>query len=99
MSVSIAISDKIAHHLQHLNVEKLADPDEKVTYLLIAEYQRRLARYRLTDRELSRKYQMSFTTFEQAQVTKQKNYSWEVESDAMSWETAADGIETLEKQA
>ncbi len=98
MSVSIAISDNTAHHLRHLDLEKATDPNEKVKFLLIAEYQRRLAHYRLTDRKLSKEYKMDFAAFEQRQVTKQKNYGWRVESDAMAWETAIDGIATLEKQ-
>lgn len=98
MSINIAISENIADHLSHLEVAKANDPDEKVKFLLIGEYQRRLARYRLTDRKLRKKYQMDFMTFEQQQMTRQQNYSWDVESDAMAWETAIDGIATLEKK-
>lgn len=41
---------------------------------------------------------MSFEMFEQKQITQTLNYSWEVESDAMAWETAVDGIATLKNR-
>ena len=45
---------------------------------------RQLARYDLTDRQLSKKYGMSFSEFERRQVTKQMDYSWEAEFDAIA---------------
>ena len=41
---------------------------------------------------------MSFDEFEHHQVTQQHNYSWEVESDAMAWETAIEGSRTIQRQ-
>jgi hypothetical protein len=41
------------------------------------------------------KYQMSFAKFEHHQVTQLHDYSWEMESDAMAWETAIAGNRTL----
>ncbi|MBC8218285.1 MAG: hypothetical protein H8E73_07460 [Planctomycetes bacterium] len=72
------------------------DLDTKVRLLLEAEYLRRLAAYRRVDRTLSQKYGMTWQEFLDRRVTRQKGYTWEVESDAMSWETAVDGIETME---
>ena len=41
---------------------------------------------------------MDFEAFERQGVTKERDYSWEVESDAIAWETAVDGIRTMERQ-
>jgi hypothetical protein len=96
MSVTLTVSEEIARHLNQLLLgENLND---HLRRLLVAEYRRKLTRYNLTNRQLSQKYQMSFDEFEHHQVTQQHNYSWEVESDAMAWETAIDGSRTLQRQ-
>jgi hypothetical protein len=41
---------------------------------------------------------MSFEEFERQRVTEQRGYTWEVESDAIAWETAVDGLRTVQKQ-
>ena len=56
---------------------------------------RRLAHYVHIDRELSQKYGLTFLEFSAKYITRQAGYSWEVETDAMDWETAISGIETL----
>ncbi|MFQ5632828.1 MAG: hypothetical protein ACE5I1_29005 [bacterium] len=99
MSVTtINISKETAQHLASLSMSEARDADEKLRTLLEAEYRRRIARYSLTDRQLSQKYNMDFATFEKQQMTKKKGYSWEVESDAIAWERAVDGIATMQKQ-
>lgn len=98
MDTTITISNEIAEHLDSLSFGDPEDVNEKLRNLLAAEYQRRLARYRLTDRQLSQKYNMDFEVFEKQQVTKQQGYTWEVESDAIAWETAVDGIRTMEQK-
>ena len=98
MSVTITISDEVAHHLDSLSFDQGSDINTKLHILLEAEYRRRLSRYSLTDRQLTQKYKMSFEAFEQQQLTKQQGYTWEVESDAIAWETAIDGIRTTERQ-
>ncbi len=70
--------------------------DTKIRNLLKAEYLRSFARYRRTDFLLSRKYGMSFDEFVKQQVVRQKEYSWDSESDAMGWETAISGMKTME---
>ena len=50
------------------------------------------------DRQLSQKYGMDLEAFERQDATKGRDYSWEVESDAIAWETAVDGIRTMERQ-
>ena len=41
---------------------------------------------------------MSFDQFERQQITLDKGFTWEVESDAIAWETAVDGIRTVQRQ-
>jgi|688.fasta_scaffold1120160_2 hypothetical protein len=74
------------------------DTDAKIIRLLEAEYIRQLGRYRRTDRRLAQKYQMSFDDFHERRVTVQHNNSWEVEKDAMDWETAIGGILTMQRK-
>ena len=72
------------------------DIESQIRLLLEAEYLRRLSRYRRVDHTLSLKYGMSFDEFVQRRVVRERGYSWEVESDAMDWETAVGGIITME---
>lgn len=98
MSTSITISDEVADHLDKLTVGQSADVDQKLRLLLSAEYRRKVTHYCLTDGQLQQKYGVSFEAFEQKQLTEALGYSWEVESDAMMWETAVDGIKTMKRQ-
>ncbi len=74
------------------------DPNAQVHQLIEFESLRRLGRYRRTDLTLARKYEMSFAEFVARRIPRQKDYSWEVEQDAMDWETAIGGIATIERQ-
>ena len=74
------------------------DLDTKVRLLLEAEYLRRLGRYRRLDRTLAQKYGMKFEEFIELRVAQQKGYTWDVETDAMNWETAVDGMRTMERK-
>ena len=98
MTVTIQISDTIAQHLKNLALGQATDINQKLTTLLEAEYRRRLTRYNLVDRQLRQKYSMDFDQFEAQQITAKQNYTWDVESDAMAWETAIDGIETIQRR-
>jgi len=98
MSMTITVSEEMVRRLNDLSMAQTDDVETSLQRLVIAEYQRRLARYRLTDRHLSQKYGVTFQEFERQQVTKQQAYAWEVESDAMAWETARDGIQTIKQQ-
>ncbi len=73
------------------------DPHTKVWHLLEAEYLRCLARYRRADLLLTRKYKMTFDEFVSQRIVREKEYSWDSESDAMEWETAISGMETMER--
>ena len=41
---------------------------------------------------------MSFEEFEQQRITEVHGYTRKVESDAITWETAVDGIRTVQQQ-
>ncbi len=98
MSVTVQISDNLAQHLQQLVIGQATEINQKLSSLLESEYRRRLAGYSLTDRQLQQKYNMTFAEFEQQRIPEQRNYTWDVEADAMAWETAVDGIETMHRQ-
>ena len=98
MTITITVSEEVVRRLNDLSIAQADDVETKLQRLLAAEYQRRLARYRITDRSLSQKYGMAFEEFERRQVTRQQEYSWEAESDAIAWETAIDGIQTIQQQ-
>ena len=51
-NTSIVVSTKIAQHLESLPLD--GDANGKLRALLVAEYRRRLARYRMMDRNLKK---------------------------------------------
>ena len=71
------------------------DIDTKIRMLLEAEYLRQMARYQRVNQALVHKYKMSFDEFISRGIVEQHGYSWEVEQDAMDWETAIGGMSTL----
>jgi len=75
-----------------------ATPDEKIRQLLKSEYLRRMARYRHVDHLMVSKYGVSFEQFVARRIVKENAFSWDVESDAMDWETAISGIKTMERK-
>lgn len=85
---------------EHLRFLDLAGGNENrgLLDLLRAEYRRRLVHYENADRALCAKYGMIFAQFVRRNIVHQKNFSWEVESDAMAWEQARDGIKTLKRR-
>lgn len=72
--------------------------NDTLFHLLESEYLRRLARYQRTNRALEQKYDLSFQDFISGDVIQQKGHSWEVEKDAMDWETAVGGITTMNRK-
>ena len=74
------------------------DVDAKVRQLIEAECMRQLARYRRVDMDLTHKYGVTFVEFLNRRVARQMDYAWEVEQDAMDWETAVGGMETVERK-
>jgi hypothetical protein len=93
--MNIAITAETAQIIQWL--EPRSDVDTALRKVLENEIRRRLAAYELTDRLFQRKYGMTLSEFEAANVVKQQGYSFEVESDHQDWDQAVDGIETLRK--
>ena len=71
---------------------------DELREVLRRDYLRRLTRYRMTDDFYKKKYGMDFDTFQKANIVEEKNYTFEVESDAQEWELATDGIKTVEKK-
>lgn len=72
--------------------------DTKVLNLLRQEYLRHLGQYRRLDLLMQQKYGISFDEFVSRRVVRENEYSWNVESDAMEWETAISGIKTMERK-
>jgi len=95
LGTTIVVSKETAQHLESLPLG-LGDLNSKLRALLEAEYRRRLSRYSLTDRVLRQKYRMTYEEFESRNLVKERGYSWEAESDAIAWETAMDGIKTMQ---
>lgn len=98
MSVNLVVSEQVAQQIEHLEWGRAQTLDDKLSQLVAAELRRRLAGYRLTDLQLRQKYGLDFETFAQQEITKQRGYSWEVESDSIAWETAVDGIRTMDRR-
>lgn len=71
------------------------DMDMQIQYLIEAEFIRRLGRYQRTNDVLLEKYGMNFDEFAAQHVVEKRGYTWEVEKDAMEWEVAIDGIDTM----
>jgi hypothetical protein len=74
------------------------DVDSKICSLLEAEYLRCLRRHRRLDRTLTQKYEMTFEEFTERRVVQQKGYTWDVEQDAMDWETALGGMKMMKRK-
>ena len=95
------VETALLEHTRQLLEEPLLgdqDLDTKIRLLLEAEYLRRLGRYHRVDRDLAQKYGMGFDAFLERGIVRQRGYSWEVEKDAMDWETAVDGVKTMERK-
>ncbi len=97
MSTSVAISDTTVRHLESMP-DQDQDLDTKIQRLIEAEYRRELSRYGFIDRKFQEKYGMTFEIFEKQDIERQQGFSWEVESDAMAWETAVDGQRTMKRK-
>lgn len=63
--------------------------------VILNEYERKTILYKLTDERFKKKYGMDFSAFEKRNLVKEKDFSWEVEKDAMEWEHAMESIEYL----
>ncbi len=72
--------------------------DRILVKALINELRRKLNEFILIDSSMRRKYGMSFEEFKAKNIVKEKNFSFEVESDYCDWELAVDGIKTIKEK-
>lgn len=91
MSISEEVVNITRKVISEENIEK------GMAKLLYNETRRKLIEYELLDRNLARKYGMSFDEFREKKMIEKLGYTWEVEKDYQNWEIARDGIETMEE--
>ncbi|WP_202318835.1 hypothetical protein [Archaeoglobus neptunius] len=72
--------------------------DRILVKALINELRRKLNEFILIDSSMRRKYGMSLEEFKAKNIVKEKNFSFEVESDYCDWELAVDGIKTIKEK-
>ena len=91
MSISEEVVNITRKVISEENIEK------GMAKLLYNETRRKLIEYELLDRNLAKKYGMSFDEFREKKMIEKLGYTWEVEKDYQNWEIARDGIETMEE--
>ena len=91
MSISKEMVNLTRKVISEENIEK------GMAKLLYNETRRKLIEYELLDRNLAKKYGMSFDEFREKKMIEKLGYTWEVEKDYQNWEIARDGIETMEE--
>jgi len=89
MSISEEVVNITRKVISEENIEK------GMAKLLYNETRRKLIEYELLDRNLAKKYGMSFDEFREKKMIEKLGYTWEVEKDYQNWEIARDGIETM----
>ena len=90
----LKVDNKVKEHLLFMNPGE-DNLNKTIVELLEHEYRRRVSHYENMDKTFRKKYKMTFEEFEEKNVVKEENFSWDVESDAMDWEQAIDGIKTM----
>ena len=91
MSISEEMVNLTRKVISEENIEK------GMAKLLYNETRRKLIEYELLDRNLAKKYGMSFDEFREKKMIEKLGYTWEVEKDYQNWEIARDGIETMDE--
>lgn len=97
----MGVAELHEHTRQFLEEDALlggGDVDAKVRILLKSEYLRLLGRYHHVNHVMTTKYGMDFDAFIASRQVREKDFSWDVESDAMSWESAVSGIRTIQRK-
>ena len=86
--------------VQKAATEKIIEsvPIDEIKEALLNEYKRRMIRYKMVDESMKKKYGMRFSDFESRNIVKEKDFSWDVESDAMEWEHAIEGSRYAEQR-
>ena len=74
------------------------DLDYKVRKLLMEDLKRKLVEFQLIVNRFQKKYGMTLGEFEKRNIIKEKDYSFEVESDYHEWDSAEDAIKTLKSK-
>jgi uncharacterized protein YlxP (DUF503 family) len=74
------------------------DLDYKVRKLLMEDLKRKLVKFQLIVNRFQKKYGMTLGEFEKRNIIKEKDYSFEVESDYHEWDSAEDAIKTLKSK-
>jgi len=93
-----SISEEVVNITRKVISEEKEESIERgMAKLLYNETRRKLIEYELLDRNLTKKYGMSFDEFREKKMIEKLGYSWEVEKDYQNWEIARDGIETMEE--
>jgi len=93
-----SISEEVVNITRKVILEEKEESIERgMAKLLYNETRRKLIEYELLDRNLTKKYGMSFDEFREKKMIEKLGYSWEVEKDYQNWEIARDGIETMEE--
>lgn len=72
--------------------------EEELKRALLNEYRRKLLIYEFINEKMTKKYGMSFSEFEKMNLVEKENFSWEIESDAMEWEHAVEGIRYIREK-
>ncbi len=67
-------------------------PENDLKDAIVNDYKRKLILYKMTDEKFRKKYGMNFEEFDKRNIVKEKEFSWEVESDAIEWEHSIEGI-------
>ena len=91
MSISEEMANITRKVISEENIER------GMAKLLYNETRRKLIEYELLDRNLAKKYSMSFEEFRERKMIEKLGYTWEVERDYQNWEIARDGIETMKE--
>ena len=73
-------------------------PEKELKETVLSEFEKRLVLYKLTDEKFKKKYGMNFDDFEERNIVKEKDFSWEVEKDAMDWEHAIESLRYLREK-
>lgn len=69
--------------------------EKELKEIALNEYRRKFVFYKLIDEQMKRKYEMSFEEFDKENIVEKKNFSWDVERDAMEWEHAIESLRML----
>lgn len=73
-------------------------PENELREAVLSEYEKRLLLHKLKDEQMKKKYGMSFEEFDAKNIVKEKEFSWDVEKDAMEWEHAVESIRYLHEK-